>query len=666
MMPMIVAGLLAGPTIGCGDPAENNANNTNNTTGENNTSGTNNTNNTAGTNNSNNTAGTNNTNNTNGEVTNALTVADQEADPANEVVIASVTSDVAGFVVIHEDDGNGAPGPVIGNASVPAGESTDVTVTLDRDAVDGETLHAMLHVDDPADGDYTFDGANGEDGPALDADGEVVVEPFEVSVAPTPSVEVTSPQQVARVDEVLVARAVSDGPGFIVVHEDDNGAPGPVLGNAALADGENTDVVITLDRTLVDGETVYAMLHTDTGEIGTYEFDGANGLDGPVTDANGDVITPPIEVDLSMAEGRVWVDDQIADPFDEVTIARTFYAQDGFIVIHEQDNTGGPGDVLGNAPLPAGYNADVTVTLSRDIVDGETLFAMLHTDAGNPGVYEFPGPDGPVSDLDGEVITPPFVVNTPQPLVTQANQTLAGVSTRLSVDLVYAVEAGHIVIHEDDGNGSPGPVIGDAPVAVGENTDVEVILSRPAVDGETLHAMLHVDDPADGVYTFDGSNGEDGPVVYMGNVVNTPFQVTVPAGLPAVIFTISNVGMSAYRFTAAEPAAFESWISDTSGNNPTVTLRQGWRYTLDNTAVAGHPIDLGDIDETPPLIGSPNDVIALSQATDPALEGDADVNWVEAGSKASFTLTPTLAGSVDGYVCANHDDMRGAIVIVTQ
>jgi predicted lipoprotein with Yx(FWY)xxD motif len=92
-------------------------------------------------------------------------------------------------------------------------------------------------------------------------------------------------------DTVTVAEVLSKGPGWIVIHADKNGAPGPVLGYAALKDGENTNVAVKLaaeGRT----ETLYAMLHTDAGAVGTYEFPGA---DGPVS-VDGKVVTPAFKV----------------------------------------------------------------------------------------------------------------------------------------------------------------------------------------------------------------------------------------------------------------------------------------------------------------------------------------------------------------------------------
>lgn len=85
----------------------------------------------------------------------------------------------------------------------------------------------------------------------------------------TPSVTVND--QPIEEGMVTVATVVSDGPGWIVIHADEEGAPGPVIGQAAVEDGENTDVMVEID-TEAATETLYAMLHEDSGEMGTYEF----------------------------------------------------------------------------------------------------------------------------------------------------------------------------------------------------------------------------------------------------------------------------------------------------------------------------------------------------------------------------------------------------------
>ncbi len=74
--------------------------------------------------------------------------------------------------------------------------------------------------------------------------------------------------------------------GFIAVHADLSGAPGPVVGHVAIPEGDSSNVVVKLDSTVASG-SYWPMLHLDAGTIGTYEFPGP---DGPVKDSAGIVM----------------------------------------------------------------------------------------------------------------------------------------------------------------------------------------------------------------------------------------------------------------------------------------------------------------------------------------------------------------------------------------
>jgi hypothetical protein len=130
-------------------------------------------------------------------------------------------------------------------------------------------------------------GGGGTDGGGGDPDGG--------SVGDGPSVT-ASAQTVSVLSVVVVDQVVSEGPGWIVIHEDDGGAIGGIVGFTAVSDGANADVAVELTeaRAAVDGETLYAMLHADTGTVGEFEFDGGE-IDGPVSDDDG-VIAPPFVV----------------------------------------------------------------------------------------------------------------------------------------------------------------------------------------------------------------------------------------------------------------------------------------------------------------------------------------------------------------------------------
>lgn len=101
----------------------------------------------------------------------------------------------------------------------------------------------------------------------------------------------------------------------------------------------------------------------------------------------------------------VTVSDQESDA-KSVTVAQVVAVAPGWMVIHI-DEGGQPGPMLGQAPVQAGVNDNVVVNLDTMLAADTGLWAMLHVDQGQVGVYEFPGPDAPVI-IDGAVVMTPF------------------------------------------------------------------------------------------------------------------------------------------------------------------------------------------------------------------------------------------------------------------
>jgi glucose/arabinose dehydrogenase/plastocyanin len=110
----------------------------------------------------------------------------------------------------------------------------------------------------------------------------------------TPSVvpSVTVSDQPVRNDSVVVDEVVSDGPGWIVIHAEENETFGSVLGFTGVTDGTSTDVVVAIEEPGTITETLYAMLHTDAGTEGEWEFPGP---DEPVS-VDGVVVAPAFTV----------------------------------------------------------------------------------------------------------------------------------------------------------------------------------------------------------------------------------------------------------------------------------------------------------------------------------------------------------------------------------
>ena len=106
-------------------------------------------------------------------------------------------------------------------------------------------------------------------------------------LAQTATPSVTVADQAIVDGTVNVGEVVSSGAGWIVIHTQADGKPGPVIGHAAVVDGKNSSITVTIETTKAT-EMLYAMLHTDAGTVGTYEFPGA---DAPVM-VDGQMVTP--------------------------------------------------------------------------------------------------------------------------------------------------------------------------------------------------------------------------------------------------------------------------------------------------------------------------------------------------------------------------------------
>jgi hypothetical protein len=213
--------------------------------------------------------------------------------------------------------------------------------------------------------------------------------------AAAPSVKVANQED--KDDTVTIDSVVSEGPGWIVIHIEMDGAPGPVIGYAAVKDGVNTKVVVNIDSYTAT-PTLFAMLHKDAGKVGTYEFPGA---DSPVM-YNGAMVSPSFQV--TGIDPRVVVRTQNISA-GTATIAEVLSKGPGWLVIHA-DSAGAPGPVIGWAAVPDGLTRNLVVKLDPSKAT-PILYAMLHIDAGKVGVYEFPGPDVPVM-VDGKMMSPPF------------------------------------------------------------------------------------------------------------------------------------------------------------------------------------------------------------------------------------------------------------------
>lgn len=103
----------------------------------------------------------------------------------------------------------------------------------------------------------------------------------------TASGSVTAEDQTSDGTSLRVSEVTLEGveQGFIGVHKDLDGKPGPVVGVAQVQKGTTGDLVVTFDQPVETG-AFWPMLHVDDNAIGTYEFTKVEGADLPVKDGD--------------------------------------------------------------------------------------------------------------------------------------------------------------------------------------------------------------------------------------------------------------------------------------------------------------------------------------------------------------------------------------------
>jgi hypothetical protein len=91
---------------------------------------------------------------------------------------------------------------------------------------------------------------------------------------------------------LLVSSVSAAQNGWVVVHLDEDGKPGRVIGKSFVKQGMFRSIEFSLDESVKPGEKVWVMLHIDAGTLGIYEFPGP---DAPVIESE-TIVMQQIEV----------------------------------------------------------------------------------------------------------------------------------------------------------------------------------------------------------------------------------------------------------------------------------------------------------------------------------------------------------------------------------
>lgn len=557
----------------------------------------------------------------------ALVLLDQLADPPAVVAAQKVTAPGAGWLAVYQDL-DGGLGPLLGRTAVGKGERENVPVQLSRPVIHNETLHFRLLQD------------LGEQA-VFEAELDT---PYLRGTTPVGgSIEVTLPlissaSNVRVVDQtcepanvVVVASALSLGRGWVAILDDNGGKPNGVIGYAALADGPNKNVLVTLERDVKYQEPLHAAVHIDVGQEGIWESD----IDIRAVTSAGADITDTFIGTLAIIVPVLNVEDQSIES-DEPNVVRVFdVVSDGPGIVVVRAGGSQAGNVIGWTAVN-GNDGDEDITLDRDLIHNESLWAGLYRDTNDNDTWD-DGTDGPLqANLESTPQQGTFVVRS-LPTVTADDQT-ASPPNQVVVASALSSNGGFVAIFDTASN----VPIGTASLASGTQTDVAVTLSRDAVNGEVLTATLYEDTDSNGNFdiAIDQAEDDDGEVsddftVYLSvtpTLTATDTSATVITSRFAIgAITSDGPGwVAAYEDAAGSPGPIIGYVAIAAGDSTDVL------FTADRPLVDGEMIHL-----------------ELRQDVSPVGTWDAvtDIPQMAAGTPVTGTITVTVAADLpDGRI----------------
>ena len=213
----------------------------------------------------------------------------------------------------------------------------------------------------------------------------------------------TADAQLSDDGTVVVENLFLQQGGYLVLHADDDGSPGEVLGHRQLGSGFRAGVPIAVDeqfwRETGESTTIWATLHEDDGD-GQFE---PNGDDGIFRSFGGFAGT-----DFTVGKqegGKTYVVAASAYGIRQetngstVTVKNVSLAESAYVVAHAVEQDYSPGEAVGQTRLEAGVHENVTVELNESfyesVDDQFRLYVLVHEDDGD-GEFD-PESDAPVT-----------------------------------------------------------------------------------------------------------------------------------------------------------------------------------------------------------------------------------------------------------------------------
>lgn len=246
--------------------------------------------------------------------------------------------------------------------------------------------------------------------------------------------------------------------------------------------------------------------------------------------------------------------DRVVGEDGRILVEQVISPEAGWLALLTQPEPGNEGVVLGFTAVAPGLNESVIVTIDPLQASPE-LTAVLLSDGGEMGVFEFPAADEPMM---AETAATSFAIDLEMPLsavtITDQAVTEAG---QVSVANVYALEPGWLLIYADAG-GAMGDLLGFVRVEAGSQSNLSIPIQWRQATAR-LYAVLHQD--AGQPNRMDGADIEP-PVVVNGSSVAAPFTVTLPLDVFVLDQPMVNGQIVVDRVFVNDPAWLVLYFDD--------------------------------------------------------------------------------------------------------
>ena len=201
----------------------------------------------------------------------------------------------------------------------------------------------------------------------------------------------------------------------------------------------------------------------------------------------------------------------------------------GWVILRPVKESGDPdmGAELARAYLSAaGEYSDIVLTVAGAVIGEIDVVATLHHDepADRKFTYSSGGANDPLVRVDGIALMAPFAMRGIAPNVqVETVSAQAGTYTiRVATD-----RAAWLVLRPSTAEGTPDTsevLVSTGFSGAGEYASV-VTIPAGSVPNLAVFAVLHYASPADGLYTYTPTNGQDPPAEYGGVAIRKAFTV---------------------------------------------------------------------------------------------------------------------------------------------